>query len=109
MSKTFKLDTTDQTFLAASVPKVLTDRITGAQRLDREGKPIYFLDALLVGDSTETIRVRSKLIEPSITAGVPIELKGASIMPWTFNGKSGLTFYADAIDVKGSATTNKTN
>jgi hypothetical protein len=77
--------------------------------LDREGKPIHVLDVLLIGDITEAIKVRSKLIEPSITAGVPIELKGASILPWTFNGKSGVSFYADAIDVKGSTTSNKTN
>lgn len=109
MSENFRLDTSDSTTLAAGTPKPLIDPVSGTPRFDREGNLISGLDVIFIGNTTETIKVRSIAIEPSITAGVPIELKGASVRPWRFNGKTGVTFYADAIDVKGSSSSNKTS
>lgn len=109
MRKNLGLVVGDITWLAASTPQLLTDPKNGSQKFDEAGNPFWFMDILLVGDTMETIRFRSIAIEPSITVGVPIELKGASVRPWRFNGKTGVTFYADAIDVKGSSSSNKTS
>lgn len=71
------------------------------QRTNADGKPLMQVPVVVAGASRapQVIRVRvvaSAALE-KLAEFQPINVKGLSVRHWEFNGRSGLSFSADAI------------
>lgn len=71
----------------------------GVQQRDKQDRPVWVVPVrVAMHDKARTIYVRvASLIVPVVTPGSHVSLEALSVTYWTFQGKSGITFHADAV------------
>ena len=86
-------------FLAGSNAEPLLDYETKAPRTDREGKPYYRVQLIARGaERSETLNVKTVNEPKGIVVHDPVKVTGLSILVFSRNGETGVTFVADRIE-----------
>ncbi|MDH2903979.1 MAG: hypothetical protein PXZ08_08530 [Actinomycetota bacterium] len=94
------IKTEDLSAIALGPPTEVVDFKTKTPKLDSDGKGIYSLPvAAMSGGEQEIITVRSTQFAKGITAGAAVRFIELVISNWEFSGKSGVTFYAESVQL----------
>ena len=94
------VNTDNLSAIALGPPTEVVDFKTKTPKLDSDGKSIYSLPAAAMsGGEQEIIAVRSTQFAKGITAGTAVRFIELVISNWEFSGKSGVTFYAESVQL----------
>jgi len=98
--KYLPIDTSDVRFLVTSDPEQVLDFETKRPRADRDGQPIHSVDVLVSGEGRkgEVITVKVSGASPSVSEGNRVKVVDLVAMPWSQNGRSGVSFTASRIE-----------
>jgi hypothetical protein len=78
------IDTDRPTIICGQTPEVLVDRRTGERRTDREGRPLWRVWLVLLGeDEPKTMNVRTPVEPKGLVKGQPVRVAGLVASSWT--------------------------
>ena len=96
--KTLPIDTSKMTaFIGGAIQPATKE--DGTQRHDREGRPLFNVPVVLIieGANAEALSVR--IPGPIVQAApmTPVQVEQLEARPWSFDGRSGVSFSATAV------------
>ncbi len=96
--KTIPVDCTKLSLLVAGPiqPATAPD---GTPRRDRAGRPLYNVPVVVMaeGGNADTMTVRVPGPVPQLPPLTPVRLTGLVARPWAMEGRSGVSFAAEAV------------
>lgn len=86
-------------FVVSKEPQPKNDLETGAQKADRRTGELLFVTELVAmdDDGAEVIKVTTGGTAPEVGKRQLVNVTGLRVQHWSMDGRSGLTFRADAI------------
>ncbi len=95
-----KLDTAGATFLASKEPEPVLDMNTNAQKLDKEGRPIYLVQLVWLSESgAEVLPVKVAGKPIGLVAGTAVKVTALTASPWSMGDRNGVSFTAERIEL----------
>jgi hypothetical protein len=97
----FPIDVSSLTFIAGSDPAGVMD-MEGRQRTDKAtSAPLWGLDLVALGgnDGGEVWHVRIAGEPKGISTGQPLRVEGLTAQTWEIDGRHGISFRADRLEV----------
>jgi len=106
--RTLPIDTSKMTVLVGGAIAAATSD-DGTPRRDRNGAVLFNIPAvvLIEGGNAETLTVRVPGPVPQLAPMTPVRLLNLVARPWSMEGRSGVSFSADALQPVASATAPK--
>jgi len=94
------LDVTKLTVLCGGPPQPVVDRETGEHRTDREGRPLYRTDLVVLGSGRpELLGVRTPKEPKGIALGAQVAASGLSVSTFTArDGGTGVFYEAASLE-----------
>lgn len=94
------IDVTGKDFVVTKEPWAKADQ-QGQQRLEKGTDLPMWSTQLVVTDTDggEIIQVTTVGDKPDLVPGDEVEVKGLIAFPWTSNGRNGITYRANSIEV----------
>jgi hypothetical protein len=103
--KSIPVDTSQLRFLVASLPEQVVDFETKLPKTDRDGQPIHSVDVLVSGEGRkgELVSVKLHGAAPKVSEGERVMFKGLVAMPWSNNGRTGISYSAAGVQTAKAA------
>ena len=93
------LDINRSTFLVSKEPEPAMDPASGAQKLNREGQPLFSVQVVWITETgAEVINVKTVTKPIGVSTGSAVRVVGLVATPWAINDRSGVSFSADRIE-----------
>ncbi len=94
-----KLDINGATFLASKEPEPVVDMTTNAQKLDKEGRPIYLVQLVWLSESgAEVLPVKVAGKPVGLVPGAAVKVTALTATPWSMGDRNGVSFTAERIE-----------
>jgi hypothetical protein len=98
------IDTTTLTFICTQVPEPRVAFGTDQQQRTAAGEPVFQLGVMFIaGDRSTVLRVRTTSEPAGVTLGHPLKVIGLIARPWSRDGKSGTSYWAQRVEPAGRA------
>jgi hypothetical protein len=99
MAMRLPIDTSGMTLLAGSAPEPVVDFESKAPRADENGEPLFTVQLVTISaEGAEVIAVKVAGEPKGVTQGQPVRLTGLVAIPWSMDGRSGVSFKATRIE-----------
>jgi len=93
------IDTQHLSFIAANPPEPVIDFESKLPRTDPDGKPVFALGVVALGNEGADVLTVKVAGEPKgITQGLPVKVTGLVATTWQMGDRHGVSFRADAIE-----------
>lgn len=100
------IETSSLDLLAVSIPVPVIDFESKTPRTGPDGKTVYSVDVVAIGQSGADILSVKLSGEPKgVSLGVPVKLTGLVATTWQMGDRHGVSFRAERIDVLSTKTT----
>ena len=99
MAMRLPIDTAGMTLLAGSQPEPVVDFESKAPRADENGEPLFTVQLVTISaDGAEVISVKVAGEPKGVTQGQQVRITGLVAIPWSMEGRSGVSFKAARIE-----------
>jgi len=93
------LDISKSTFLIAKEPEPSMDTVSGVQRVNRDGQPLFSTQLVMINEAgAEVINVKTATKPIGVSTGTTVRVFGLVAKPWAINDRNGVSFSADRIE-----------
>jgi hypothetical protein len=98
-----RVDTSGTTFMAAALARPVTDYETKQHRVDDNGELLYNLQVVQLDPDGAQVIVVKMAGDPQVGQGAMLEFEGLVAIPWSQDGRSGVSFRTDRVKAVGVA------
>jgi hypothetical protein len=100
------VDTSSLEFLAVSIPVPVIDFESKTPRIGPDGKTIYSVDVVAIGqEGADILSVKLSGEVKGLSLGVPVKLTGLVATTWQMGDRHGVSFRCSRIDILSTKTT----
>jgi hypothetical protein len=95
-------------FIAVGLPEAVVDFDSKRPRTDSDGRPIFALSVVALGNEGADILTVKVAGQPKgIAQGAPVRVAGLVATTWQMGDRHGMSFRADSIEPIGTPSANK--
>ena len=104
MAMRLPIDVSGMTLLAGTAPEPVVDFDTRTPKADENGEPLYTVQLVTIGaEGAEVISVKVPGEPKGVSQGVPVRVSGLVAIPWSMEGRSGVSFKAARVEPLAAA------
>ncbi|WP_276961452.1 MULTISPECIES: hypothetical protein [Ferrimicrobium] len=86
-------------FLVSKEPVPVMDPTSNTQKLDKEGRPLFVIQLVWIGDNgAEVLPVKVNSRPAGLTIGCAVRVVGLVATPWSMADRSGVSFSAARVE-----------